>query len=41
MREQSTEDDAMAALLGEEEREGVLDVNAVGGYYHGTAGTAL
>ena len=31
----------MAALLGEEEREGVLDVNAVGGYYHGTAGTAL
>ena len=30
-REESTEDDAMGALL-EEEREGLLDLNAVGSY---------
>ena len=33
---ESTEDDAMGALL-EEEREGVLDLNAVGGYGQETA----
>ena len=36
MRNESTEDDAMAVLL-EQEREGVFDVNAVGGYGRETA----